>query len=788
MLVNYLKIALRNLTKNTIYSFINIIGLAVGLACTILILLWVDHELSFNNFHSKKDRLYQVWENATYDGKVNSFTSIPFPTKEELKNTSTLIQNATITDWGSIHLLDAIDHKVNTRGYLVGAEFLQMFDFPLIEGNQRTALEVPHSIVLTEKTANTLFKNGKALGKTLRLDNAYDVTVTGIIKDVPDNSSFTFDYLIPIKLFELEGWVQEGIDDWGDNSWQVYVELKEGVTKDEADAAIQDMLTKHGQTDVPRGLFLHPLEQWRLYTQFENGKASGGMIDYVRGFTIIAFFVLLMACINFMNLATARSQSRAREVGVRKSVGSKRGELIIQFLGESVMITFFSFLIALVLVELSLPFYNALVRKELFIDYGNISFWVLSLLAVLVTGIFSGSYPAFYLSSFRPATVLKGKLYVGKGTVTPRQILVILQFSFATILIIGSIVIHQQIQFTKKRELGYNQENLMSVWNNEELRKNYEPLKNELLASGLVTSVTKSNSPITEIFSNNFLSWPGKPETEKVLFTTIATEYDYAQTMGISMLEGRDFSPDFPSDTTAVLINKKAADIMNLKETIGTTVTFFGERQGTIIGVLDNVVMGSPLSQTQPMFAFFDRDWASAITIRLAATKDVQATIRSLEEVFKRYDTSHPFEYTFVDQQFAKKFSGIAMVNRLANLFTFLAILITGLGLFGLAAFTAEQRTKEIGIRKVMGASVRTLVALISREFSRLVFVSFLLSAPLAWWLLTALLERYSYRIEFPWWSLALAGGISLAFALVIVSSQALKAAMSNPVDSLRSE
>lgn len=788
MLINYLKIALRNLIKNSIYSFINIVGLSVGLACSILILLWVNHELSFDTFHTKRDRLYQVWENATYDGKVNTFNSVPFPSREELKTTSTLIQNATLTDWGSIHLLDADEKKVNTRGYLVGDEFLDMFDFVLIEGNQATALQAPNSIILTEKTATTLFEKGKALGKTIRIDNKYDVTVTGITKDVPSNSSFIFDYLIPLKLFESEDWVQEGIDDWGDNSWQVYVELKTGISKEQADAAIKNMLTKHGQTDVVRELILHPMEQWRLYTQFENGKASGGMIDYVRGFTIIAFFILIMACINFMNLATARSQSRAREVGIRKSIGSKRSELIFQFLGESVMITSFSFLLALVLVEISLPFYNTLVNKVLFIDYSNVRFWLLSILAVLLTGIVSGSYPAFYLSSFQPVKVLKGKLQVGKGVVTPRQVLVITQFVFATILIVGSIVIRQQIQFTKNRDLGYNQENLLSVWNNEELRKNYEPLKLELLASGLVTSVTKSNSPITEIFSNNFLSWPGKPETENVLFTTIATEYDYTQTMGITVLEGRDFSPEFPSDSTAVLVNKKAADIMNLKETLGTKVTFFGERTGTIIGVVDNVVMGSPLNQTQPMFVFFDRYWASTLTLRLAATNDIQTSIQSLQEIFKRYDTSHPFEYTFVDQQFAKKFSGIAMVNRLANLFTFLAILITGLGLFGLASFTAEQRTKEIGIRKVMGASVSTLVALISKEFSRLVIISFLISGPLAWWLLSSLLERYSYRINFPWWSLGLAGGISLVFALAIVSSQALKAASSNPVDSLRSE
>ncbi len=787
MLRNYFKIAIRSLLKNSVYSFINIAGLAVGLACSMLILLWVVDELSYDKFHSNANQIHQLWVNATYDGKVNSFNSVPFPAKEELKTRDSKIKNTVLADWGSNHLLTLGDKRINNNGLIVSEEFLDIFHFPILKGQSEIALDDPKSIVLTEATAKTLFGDDDPIGKVILLDNKNEVKVTAVLADVPSNSSFQFNFLIPLKLLQNEEYIQEADGDWGDNSWNVYVELQPGATKEEVENTIKNVLVEKGQVDVPREFFLHPLLRWRLHSSFENGKEAGGMVDYVKGFSIIAIFIIVMACINFMNLATARSESRAREVGIRKSIGSRRKELIFQFIGESVIIAAISFVFALVLVELSLPFYNNLVKKTLLIDYSSVEFWLYSASIILVTGIFSGSYPAFYLSSFEPVKVLKGKVQLGKNA-TPRQALVVLQFVFATGLIIGTLVISQQIQHTKSRSLGYDQENLLTVLSNEEISKNYKTIKQELLASGAVVSVTKSNSPVTEIYSNNFLEWQGKPKDQKVLFTTIATEYDYTKTLGIKILEGRDFSEDFKSDTASILVNKAAADIMGLKETVGTPVTFWGERKATIIGVMDNVLMGSPNGQIKPSFLVYDEHWVSAITIRLEKTEDTEASIKKVEGVFKKIDPSHPFEYAFVDDQFAKKFSGIKMVSNLANVFASLAIFITCLGLFGLAAFTAEQRRKEIGIRKVMGASVQSLVSLIAKEFSWLVIIAFLIAAPLSWWGFSNFLETYAYRIDFPWWVIAFSGLACLSFTLLIVSTQALKAAMSNPVDSLRSE
>jgi putative ABC transport system permease protein len=504
-------------------------------------------------------------------------------------------------------------------------------------------------------------------------------------------------------------------------------------------------------------------------------------------FSAIAIFIIIIACINFMNLATARSERRAREVGVRKSVGSKRYELIMQFIGESMFISLIAFSIAILLAQLLLPFYNDLVQKKLFIDYTSSQFWIFTLGMIFITGFISGSYPAFYLSSFQPAKVLKGKPTIGKGASTPRKVLVTLQFGFSILLIIGTIVIYQQIQLVKGRELGYNQENLMAVSYTNEVRSNYRPLKLELLASGVVESVTKSNSSITNINSNNFLGWPGKPDDLRVIFTTIATEYDYAKTMGIKILEGRDFSEDFKTDTSAILINKAALALMNLEDPIGTELDLWGDKR-KLIGVLDDVLMGSPYQPVKPMFVILDPDWIDAVSIRLKKTEDLPAAISTVKAVFEKYAPAYPFEYTFADVEFQKKFTTLNLVSTLSKLFAALTIIITGLGLFGLASFTAEQRTKEIGIRKVLGASVSSLVGMMSKDFSLLVIISFVFTSPLAWWGLTWYLERYPIRVGIAWWIFPLTGLIALAFAIAIVSTQALRAARSNPVNSLRSE
>ncbi len=787
MFKNYFLVTLRNLLKNKTYSFINIAGLSIGIMCSLLILLWVFDELSYDRFIPKANRLYQVWINAHFDGKVNSWTSVPLPTSEGLRSESTYIANTASTDWGGDHLLTVGETRITKRGYFAGGDFLTMFEFPLAFGDPKQVLSEPYTIVISQSTAKALFGEADPLNQIIRVDNKHELKVVGILKDVPKNSSFEFDFLMPWKLYETLEWVKSNKDNWGNYSFQAFVELTDPKYETQVEDKIKDLLKRHGETDFQKDFTLHPLLRWRLHSDFENGKESGGMIEYVQMFTVIAVFILIIACINFMNLSTARSERRAREVGIRKSVGSQRREIIFQFLGESLFISFLALTIAVLLAELALPFYNQLVNKHLVIDYSSTQFWMFASGLIFFTGVVSGSYPAFYLSSFQPVKVLKGKVQVGKNASTPRKVLVTLQFGFSILLIIGTIVIYEQIQLVKNRDLGYQQENLISVDYTEEIEKDYKAIKEELLQSGVVSSVTRSNSRITQINSNNFLGWPGKSEDQRVIFATIATEYDYAKTMGIKILMGREFSEDFKSDTSAILINKAALDLMGLKDPIGTQLDLWGSKR-TLIGVLDNALMGSPYTPVGPMFAILNPGWINAVSIRLEKTNDLQASLKKVEEVFKRHNPAYPFQYEFADVEFAKKFSTIDMTSRLAQLFASLAIVITGLGLFGLAAFTAEQRTKEIGIRKVLGASVSGLVGLMSKDFSKLVIIAFLVSAPLAWWLLDSFLQRYTYRIDVPWWVFPLTGVVSLLFALLIVSTQALKAAQSNPVKSLRNE
>ena len=788
MFKNYLIITVRNLFKNGFYSFINIAGLAIGITCSILILLWVADETSFDKFHPKADRLYQVWVNATFNGKINSWTSVPLPTYEAMKTADSNIKRAVVTDWGGDHLVIVGENRLMKKAYWASEEFLQMFEFPLVSGDASQVMADPRSIVISQSMAKALFADEDPINKIVRVDNEYDLKVTGILKDVPSNSSFEFDFLMPWKFREQENkWVQENTTRWGNYSFQVFVELNDPVNHTATEARIKNILQEHGETENKPEFFLYPLLRWRLHGSFENGVETGGMNDYVQMFSIIAIFIIVIACINFMNLATARSERRAREVGVRKSVGSRRYELILQFIGESLFISFIAFAIAILMAQLLLPFYNDLVQKKLFIDYTSSQFWIFTLGMIFLTGIISGSYPAFYLSSFQPAKVLKGKPTIGKGASTPRKVLVTLQFGFSILLIIGTLVIYQQIQLVKGRELGYDQENLMAVNYTNEIEKNYRPIKLELLASGVVESVTKSNSSITDINSNNFLGWPGKPDDLRVIFTTIATEYDYTKTMGIKILEGRDFSEDFKTDTASILINKAALELMKLEDPIGTELDLWGGKR-KLIGVVDDVLMGSPYQPVKPMFVILDPNWIDAVSVRLKKTEDLPAAISTVKAVFEKYAPAYPFEYTFADVEFQKKFTTLNLTSTLASLFATLTIIITGLGLFGLASFTAEQRTKEIGIRKVLGASVSSLVGMMSKDFSILVIISFAISSPFAWWSLNKYLERYPVRVDIAWWIFPVTGFVALAFAIAIVSTQALRAARSNPVNSLRSE
>ncbi|MEI9917357.1 MAG: ABC transporter permease [Bacteroidota bacterium] len=789
MFRNYLLVTFRNLRKNGFYSFINISGLAIGITCSILILLWVADETSFDKFLPKSDRLYQVWVNAYFDGKVNSWTSVPLPTYEEMKTADANIAHALVTDWGGDHLVSVSEEKRMTKkAYWVSEEFLEMFEYPLLAGDKTKVLDDPASIVITESTAKALFGNEDPMGKIIRVDNQYDLPVTGILKDIPSNSSFQFDFLMTWKYrYEKNDWVKRNTTNWGNYSFQVFVELNDPKNQATVENSVRKMLERHGEDkEIKHDFFLYPLQRWRLYSSFENGVEQGGMSDYVQLFTIIAVFIIAIACINFMNLATARSERRAREVGIRKSIGSRRLELIFQFIGESIIIAFISFTIAVLLAQLILPSYNTLVDKKLFIDYASKEFWLYAFGLIFVTGIIAGSYPAFYLSGFQPAKVLKGKPTIGKGASLPRKILVTIQFGVSIFLIVSMIVIYNQIQLAKGRDIGYSQDKLITVSINDDYHKNMKQIKLELIASGAVESVTRANSAITDINSNNFVGWPGKPDDLRVIFATIICDYDWAKTMGVKMVEGRDFSEDFKSDTMAICVNKAAIKIMGLKDPIGQELELWGKKR-KLVGIYDDVLMGSPYDEVKPMFAVLD-DWWGSFTIRLNKDQDIQASLKTVENIFKKYGPAYPFEYTFVDVEFQKKFITINLTSTLASMFAILAVVITGLGLFGLASFTAEQRTKEIGIRKVLGASVTSIVNLISKDFSWLVIIAFVICAPLSYFAMTKYLERYTIRTEIEWWIFPLTGAIALTFALLIVSTQALRAARSNPVNSLRNE
>lgn len=789
MYKNYFKIALRNLLKNRGYSFINIGGLAVGLASAMLIFLWIADEYSYDKFQTNYHNTYQLYQSQEWNmGHIGTAEAMPYPMLETLPAKASQIKNISMTNWGEGNMLQVGETRINKMQLSVSQDFLKMFTFPLIKGDVNHALDELTSIVITESTAKALFGDADPMGQFIRIDNDREQKVTGVVRDVPRQSKFRFDFLLPFSYYEAtQPWVRNSKGNWDNNSFQMYVQLQDGATEAETNAAIQNIIRENNPNAPTAKLFLHPMSKWRLQANFEEGKNTGGLLDYVRLFTAIAVFVLVIACINFMNLATARSESRAKEVGIRKSIGSRRKELILQFLGESVMVTAFAFALAVTLVELLLPSYNLLVDKNISIDYTNGLIWLVAISLILVIGLFTGSYPAFYLSGFQPVKVLKGKIDAAKGGSTPRKVLVVLQFTTSIALIIGTVVIYQQIQHVKNRDMGYDRENLIQIWTNNELETNFQTIRNELVATGAVKSICKSNSPVTSIFSNQDVKWQGMPGDTRVAFSTIATEYDYTETMGVKMIMGRDFSRDFPSDSSGVVINQAALKMIGFEEPLGQKLEWGGD-QFEIVGVMQDMVMADAMAVVQPLMMYLIPDWSSTITIRLNKTEDINAAIAQVELVFKKHNPNYPFEYKFTDEIFNRKFANINLISRLAGIFGGLAIAITCLGLLGLAAFTAEQRTKELGIRKVMGATVSSLVMLVSKDFTRLVLIAFLLAAPLAWWYLNEFLMRYEYRIEIGYWVFGIVGGFALLLTVLIVSTQALKAATANPTKSLRSE
>jgi putative ABC transport system permease protein len=787
MIRNYINIAIRLLRRNLAYSFINIAGLAIGIASTILILLWVHDEITFNQYFKNHDRLHQVKINNKTDNGINTLQLTPYPLKDQLMVDSR-VKRTSIMIWQSA-LLSVGETRIRKSGIDASESYLEMFDYQMISGSPETALDDPMSIVLTQSTARSLFGTEDVLGKmvAVKIESTEELKVTGVVKDPPANVTIAPAFFLTFAYFERTApWLQFAQTNYNNNSFNIYVELQPGAERSAVDQAIRDIIKVKTNQQVDAELFLHPMDHWRLRNNFVNGKESGGLIDYVVMFSCIAAFILIMACINFMNLTTARSQHRAREVGVRKSIGSSRKELILQFIGESMLISAIALVIAIVFVEVTLPIYNTVVTKQLFIDYSSWMFWAFSLALVLITGVIAGSYPAFYLSSFKPAKILKGNLATGSQGVSARQVLVTVQNVFSILLIIGTAVAYLQIQHLKSREPGYNQENLMLLWTNADIEKNYRALKEELLSTNAALAVTKSNAPVTRIFASSQIEWRGMTPGARLEATNVATEYDFTKTLGIRMLEGRDFSPQYV-DSMSIILNKAAVVATGLKEPLGEKIGMWGQ-QFTIIGVMDDVLMGSPSAQISPLVMTFAPEWSSTITVRLPASNDFGAAIKNVEDIFKKYNPDYPFEYRFADDEFDSKFSSIEMMSKLAGSFAILAMVITTLGLFGMAAFTAEQRTKEIGIRKILGASVASVLVMLTKDFSKLVVLAFLIASPLAWWAANSFLEQYQLRIPIPVWVFPTAGVGSLFITVLIVAVQVLRVVGKNPVESLRAE
>jgi putative ABC transport system permease protein len=786
MIKNFIKVALRNLLRNKRFSIINISGLAIGMASAIIILLWVQNEISFDQFHKNKDRLFEVWENDNRDGALQTSLNTQQLMAPALKHDFPEIENATRVSWPNTVLVANGEKHIKADGIWVDPAFLTMFSFPLISGDINTALTDAHSVVITQKTAIKLFGNEDPMGKVLKFDNNDNFKVTGLMKDLPNNTDFNFEYLMSSAFQESKKYIDE---DWTDISLRTFVLLRPNSSLSEINAKIKKIIVKYSGGRSKSDAFLYPATRSRLYSKFENGKPVGGRIENVRLFSVIAVFILLIACINFMNLSTARSEKRAREVGIRKVAGALKRSLIAQFLLESIMISTIAGILALIIVQLSLPSFNRLTSKELFIEYGNFQYWGAGICFVLLTGIMAGSYPAFFLASFKPVTVLKGTFKKVNALVTPRKILVVSQFTFAIILVICTMIIVQQIKYAQNRNSGYDKNNLIYVFIEGDIDKNFKLISNELINTGTAISINQTMAPLTQTWSiGASLNWQGKDPNTRVSFDRSTTDAGLVKTTGLQLTEGRDIDiTKYPTDSTACLVNESAVKIMKFKNPIGQTI-FDDPTTWHIVGVIKDFVLNSPYDQTRPIIFKGPKYGRYVINIKLNAHNNTADNIAKTAAIFKKYNSSFPFEYHFLDEEYAKKFSDQQLTATLAALFAGLTIFISCLGLFGLATYMAESRIKEVGVRKILGASLTNIAALLSKDFAKLVVFAILIASPVAWYFMGNWLHGFDYRIQMNWWVFALAGFSALFIAMLTVSSQAISAAAASPVKSLRSE
>ncbi len=802
MFRNYLKIAWRNLARNKSYSAINIGGLAVGMSVAMLIGLWIYDELSFNKYHKNYTRIAQVMQQQTLDGEVNTGNNVPAPLFKELQTTfGADFGQVVISSWLQRHVLSFGELSFTKPGNFMSAGAAEMLSLKMISGSA-SGLNDPATILLSESVAKAIFKHADPVDKMMKLNKDLDVRVAGVYEDIPYNSEFhELGFIAPFDLFASSNeWVKEAVanNEWENSSFQILVQLADNSDLGVVSQKIKDIKLRKATGNELKfhpQILLHPMSRWHLYSEWDNGKNVGGRIQFVWLFGIIGLFVLLLACINFMNLSTARSEKRAREVGIRKAVGSLRGQLISQFFSESFLVVFFAFFLSLVLALLVLPTFNEIADKQMLIPWSDPLFLASGILFALITGLIAGSYPAFYLSSFQPVKALKGKWTpMGLRATLPRKILVVLQFTVSITLIIGTVVVYKQILHAKNRPIGYNRKGLVSMLvNTPDMHKHFDAMLDDLAKTGSVTSIAESVAPPTEVFSANVgFNWKGKDPGLNAEFATIGVSHDFGKTVGWTFVTGRDFTKNLSSDSAGFVVNEAAIKFMglgkqDLTDAIGETVTWEG-RPFKIIGVIKDMIMESPYDPVKKSIFFIHPKGGRFITARLNPDGDASAALKNIERVFKKYSPDSPFTYQFADQEYAMKFAAEERISKLAAVFTCLAIFISCLGLFGMASFMAEQRTKEIGIRKVLGASVTNLWQLLSGDFVMLVLISCLAATPIAWYIMDHWLEKYTYHTQISWWIFAIASLGTLAITLSTVSYQAIRAALLDPVKSLRGE
>jgi putative ABC transport system permease protein len=786
MFSTYIKLAWRNLVKHTVFSFINIAGLTIGMACTLLILVWVYNERSWDSNNKHYDTIYHVMCNRDFNGEINTGQDMMYPLPKAAKANFPEIEHAAIVSFGETTLFTSGDKRLNKTTLTVSPEFFDIFSYEPLQGDLSSAVKDADAVILTESTARALFGNVNVINQPVEINNHRTAYVKAVIKDAPRNSTLQFEGIIPFNPSSPD--IIKSETEWVNCGNRVFFQTHSGTNIPALASKVMKLVREHteGENPTTRGsIVLHPMSKWRLYGDFSNGVNTGGRIEYVNLFTWIAVIILIIACVNFMNLSTARSEKRAKEVGIRKTLGSERKQLLYQFISESLLLSLLAFVFAAAIVSAVVPTFSQLLKEDLVIPFNQPITWAVVAAMILVTGLVAGSYPAFYLSGFNPIKVLKGTFLPGKQALLPRKILVTFQFIASIILISATVVIYKQLQYVKDRDLGYDQDNLVMVNSTPATDKNFEALKNDLFQTGLVSSVNRTSSPITDIYmSTSGIRWAGAPPSSNLVIGFIFTNEDFAQTVRTKILDGRDFRS---GDSNAVVFNKEAIKLMGLQTPVGTKINWAGKER-TIVGVLDDMVITSPYKPADPLMLVYENNWSGRLNLRLAKNADLKNALAAVEKTYKKYSIEYPFEYKFIDEVFNQKFINEQLIGKLSVIFAGLAIFICCLGLFGLVASSIERRRKEIGIRKVLGASLQQLLLLMSKEFLWLVALAFVVAIPIAWWGMNKWLQNYSYRTDISVGVFALVGIVILFIALLTVSLNASRAALSNPVKTLRSE